>query len=211
MSDGELKSVQQQPSWARAARPMVWDIGKWERRVWMVCFWASFITATIQVLIVGFLLFISSWRAFNPTRGHWLIELLAPAWQQPMWWWFVRERIGVILDFSLSIVAAPLAMYGFARARKGIWRRVPLYSWLVSRIACAAILLACEVELRLQGEPTSVLAPTFAFRVLLFDAPIWLWILGVVVIRWERSRLGAAGLRGPNAPQAEVRQIDPLA
>ena len=77
----------------------------------MLCFWSLFVVATIQGLFTGLWLYLvdfpfyQHWGQLNPftfpdTRFAWF-------WICPGW----------VIDFGLSAIAAPLGLYGFARAQ----------------------------------------------------------------------------------------------
>src|SRR5262245_25353297 len=113
MSENESKApTLPTPSWATSTRPVIRQVGKWERRVWMVCFWATFITAMVQAAMAA--LFVlgtghaDAGSLLSPTAGNSATVQLA---------FSMTSGWGMIIDLAIAVVFAPLGMWAFGRAR----------------------------------------------------------------------------------------------
>jgi hypothetical protein len=214
MSVDEPKSVEQQPTWASPTRPAVRDIGKWERRVWMVCFWATFITAMVQATMAT-LFVLGTGRAdgsslLMPTAGNSAAVQLA---------FSITSGWGMIIELTIAVVVAPLGLWAFGRARSGRSYALPLAAWLVTRILSIAVnvislcvLMSATVVnvAALWGSRMMAMGPRFAVGVLrirvgLFELPLWLLLIGLPIVFIERRR--AAFSNSGNSQQASGRAM----
>ncbi len=164
----------------------------------MVCFWTTFILAILQAFIACLMI----WRLIlSHDHGRSLTG--------PIYLWEFINSWGFLIDCFVGAMLAPFALFVFAMARReGLRRSWPLGIWLISRFIVAAIFLACGAALFLQGwYPALVLSNIFS-RLALFNLPIWLLLVGLLIIRLERQRAVTDDLR---ETIVEPPPIDPLA
>ena len=169
-------------------------VGKYEQRVWMVCFWSMFIVMVLQALIGCFLIsaFLNNFSDIAHTLG-------TPSDTRFVWWF--ANSWGLLVDCIFGVLLAPLAMFSFAKFRIGFQRRSPLMIWLLSRSVLALALLWSAATLWLESTPlVGQLATMLVLRILIFDLPVWLWLVGLAVIRFENrcSLATTPGLTTPN-------------
>lgn len=221
MSDTESHSAQRPtPSWATPTKPAMRQVGKWERRVWMACFWATFITAMVQAAMAA-LFVLGTGRAdgsslLSPTAGN------SPAVQLAF---SITSGWGMIVDLAIGVIVAPLGLWAFGRARSGrpyVW---PLATWLTTRILSIAVIVtslgilisATVVNVAAPwGSRMVAMVPHFAIGVLrtrvgLFELPLWLLLIGAPIVFIERRRgafLGAADSKPSSAPPAAANPLD---
>ncbi len=198
MSENQSKTAQQPtPRWANPAPAAVRSVGKWERRVWMVCFWATFITAMVQAAMAA-LFVLGTGRAdgsslLSPTAGNSAAVQLA---------FSTTSGWGMIIDLAIGVLVAPVGLWAFGRARSGrqfVW---PLVAWLITRILSIAVIVvsmgtlieATVVNVAAPwGSRMMAMSPHFAVKVLrtrvgLFELPLWLLLLGLPFVFIERRR-----------------------
>ena len=200
MSDNKSKPAHQ-PSWRAPTKPAIWQIGKWERCVWMVCFWATFITAMVQAAMAA-LFVIGTGR----DDGGSLLTATAGNSASVQFALSVTSGWGMIIDLAIGVIVAPLGLWAFGRARSGRQFTWPLAAWLVTRILSIAvivtsvgILLSATVVnvAALWGSRMVAMGPRFAIGVLrtrvgLFELPLWLLLVGLPIVFIERSRAAVA-------------------
>ena len=221
MSGSESKNARQPtPIWARPAPTASGQIGKWERRVWMVCFWATFITAMVQAAIAA-LFVLGTGRAdgeslLSPTAGNSAAVQLA---------FSITSGWGMIVDLAAGAVVAPLGMWAFGRARSGrpfVW---PLAIWLVTRLLSIAVVVyslsvlvaATVVNVAAPwGSRMVPMVPRYAIGVLrirvgLFELPLWLLVIGLPIVVIERRRMAASNTdtsKQSSGPTAVASPLD---
>jgi hypothetical protein len=99
----------------------------------------------------------------------------------------------------IGVLVAPLALLSFAKYRIGLRSRLPARIWFLSHLILALALSWSATTMWLESTPlVELLAPMLLMRILIFDLPVWLWLVGLVVIRFEnRCRL-------PNTPELKT-------
>src|SRR5262245_54439213 len=188
MSDNQSKApTQPTPSWRTPAKLPIRRVGKWERRVWMVCFWATFITAMVQAAMAA-LFVLGTGRGdggslLSPTAGNSAAVQLA---------FSITSGWGMIVDLAVGVLVAPLGLWAFGRARSGRQYLWPLVAWLITRILSIAVIVisirilisATVVNVAaLWGSRMMATGSRFALavvraRVALFELPLWLLVIG---------------------------------
>lgn len=114
---------------------------------------------------------------------------------------WVTVVAGLVVDCIIGVLLAPLAMYSFAKYRIGLRSRFPLRIWFLSRLILASAILWSAATMWLESTPLVHLLPMMLVsRVLIFDFPVWLWLVGLVVTRFENrcSPPTAPVLKSPN-------------
>ena len=130
--------------------------------------------------------------------------------------WYYRDY-GFVLDLALGALFAPLALYGFARARTG-WRHGvmwPLGIWIAPKMAMAAMLAWAMVVLAPAGGlgGRNLIESTLLFRIAFFNIPFWLFLLGIPIVIFDRRRYGLPLLqkafrRRPEFPSIQTLKTD---
>jgi hypothetical protein len=220
MSDNQSKApAQPTPSWANPTKPAFGSVGKWERRVWMVCFWATFITAMVQAAMAA-LFFLATSRAdggslLSATAGNSAAVQLA---------FSITSGWGMIIDLVIGVIVAPLGLWAFGRARSGqpfVW---PLAIWLVTRVLSGAVVVnsvsvlvaATVVNVTAPwGSRMVPMAPRFAIGVLrtrvgLFELPLWLLVIGLPIVLIERRRVAVLKADSPKQSSSPAVTVNPL-
>jgi len=195
------------------------QVGKWERRVWMVCFWATFITAMVQAAMAA-LFVLGTGRddggsLLLPTTGNSVAVQLA---------FSITSGWGMIIDLVIGVIVAPLGLWAFGRARSGrqfVW---PLLVWLITRILSFAVIVtsvgilisATVVNVAaLWGSRMVAMGPRFAIGVLrtrvgLFELPLWLLLIGLPIVFIERRRAAFAGTDNSKQSSGQAAPVNPL-
>jgi hypothetical protein len=148
-------------------------VGKWEQRVWMVCFWTTFLTLLWQLSFTG-LAFWGLSQNRNPIPWPTGARFV---------WWFAAEY-GLILDNLIGVLLAPFGLYAFAKARtRGLRLRWPFNVWLFSHLALTVTLLVCLATLWLEGAANyRMLSSMFILRVIFNNAPLIALVAGLAAI-----------------------------
>jgi hypothetical protein len=168
--------------------PPIRTVGKLERLVWIICFWSTFAFAVAQVWLAGMILFLNVPTISQRVGAN---PYILPA--NRVAFWYYRDY-GFVLDFALGALFAPLALYAFGRARLG-WRqgvRWPLGVWIVSKVAMAVMLAWAMFVLSLASGLGGLIEGTLFFRIFFFNIPLWLFLLGIPIVMFDRRRLRPA-------------------
>ena len=169
-------------------------VGKWEERVWMVCFWITFMALLWQL----FWMCQATWGLFQNRNG-----IPAPFSGRFVWWFAALD--GFIIDNLAGVLLAPLALYAFAKARtQGLSLRWPFTIWLISHLVLTTALLVCFAMLwleRVAGPP--MLIWTLPMRVFVNNGPLIALLAAFAAIYFLP--------KGNLDPPAPAEPIDPLA
>lgn len=220
MTDRQSKvPTQPTPSWANLTNPAMRHVGKSERRVWMVCFWATFITAMVQAAMAA--LFV---LGTGREDGGSLLTATAGNSAAVQFALSVTSGWGMIIDLAFGAIVAPLGLWAFGRARSGrqfVW---PLAAWLITRLLSIAVIVASVGILisasvvnvaALWGSRMVAMGPRFAMGVLrtrvgLFELPLWLLLVGLPIVFIERRRAAFAGTDNSKQSSGQPAPVNPL-
>jgi hypothetical protein len=216
MSDEQLKP---EPNWAVPTKPVMRHVGTWERRVWMVCFWATFITAMVQAAMAA-LFVLGTGHAdggslLSPTAGNSAAVQLA---------FSITSGWGMIVDLAIGVAVAPLGLWAFGRARSGRQYLWPLSAWLITRILSISVIVISLCVLlsativnvaALWGSRMMAMGPHFALGVLrtrvgLFELPLWLLAIGFPIVFIERHRASPSSRGNSQQSSRPVATANPL-
>ena len=176
MTEIESKApIRPEPRWATTKSAMS-HVGKWERAVWMVCFWASF----IALVFYGFAVFMSLRFRLPPVEVGADPPLVRAAK-------FLTAPRTFFAYTIVWIVATPLAMYAFARARSGRDARLSLAAWLAIKLPIV-LLMSASVFILNYAEPMFAVPRIYGWLswMTLYEFPLWIFLLGSMLVAIER-------------------------
>jgi hypothetical protein len=181
-----------------AREPTIRPPGRWERGVWMLCFWFTFLVTLLQ-LSVGGLFIYATVKSDRPLffTGNRLV-------------WQLAHETSFVLDCMFSVLTAPLMLYAFDKARThGLQLSWYFIAWLLTRCLFTATFLICAFVLWLEKAGRYEQLMVFGFlRVVVFNLPFAAMLPGLLLVHAERQY-------PPETPDAKLTEpeepINPLA
>ena len=145
-------------------------------RIWMVCFWSTFILAMIQALLVGLLIFGLRPSIFSD-QNPFTLPLNRFAW-----FWLAP---GYAIDFAIGALLAPFALYGFENARRGygVWP-TSLAFWLIGHVVLTLVNL-WAIWFLWGAVVADALWGVLIVRIFIANIPIWLWLCGMAAFKTQ--------------------------